>query len=86
MADAAAGRAICIGYVVGSVDQLMAQQARREAPRRTICPPSGMTADEAMKAVVRYSRFGSTATGVGASAFVKFAMEDSFPCQPPTPR
>ncbi len=85
-ADAEAARAICIGYVVGSVDQLMAQQARRDASRRTICPPSNMTADAAMKAVVKYSRFGSTATGVGASAFVKFAMEDSFPCQSPGAR
>lgn len=85
-ADAEAGRALCMGYVVGSVDQLMAQQARRDEPRRSICPPRNMTAEDAMKAVVKYSRFGATATGVGASAFIRFAMEDSFPCRRGAPR
>jgi hypothetical protein len=81
--DADTGRAICAGYVVGSVDQLMAQQARREADRRTICPPKSMTVDDTVKAVTRYWRFATTANGIGASGFVRFAMEDSYPCNVP---
>lgn len=80
--DAESGRAICMGYIVGSLDQLMAQQSRRDEGRRTICPPKDMTAEDAVRAVIKYSRFGATATGIAASSFVRFAMEDSFPCQP----
>jgi len=79
--DAKAGQAICMGYVVGAVDQLMAQQSRREGPRRTICPPKSMTANDAVAAVVKYSRFAATAKGIGASSFIRFAMEDTYPCQ-----
>ncbi|HEY2358718.1 MAG TPA: Rap1a/Tai family immunity protein [Phenylobacterium sp.] len=81
--DAGPGRAICVGYVVGAVDQLMAQQSQLEEARRTICPPSGMTVEDAVSAVVKYGRFGSTATNIGASGFVRFAMEETFPCASP---
>ena len=40
--DTKAGQSICIVYVAGAVDELMAQQARRGAPRRSICPPKAM--------------------------------------------
>lgn len=79
--DAMAGQSICMGYVIGAVDQLMAQQARREGVRRTICPPKTMTVNEAVAAVVKYSRFATTAQGIGASSFIRFAMEDTYPCQ-----
>jgi hypothetical protein len=78
--DAKSGQAICMGYVVGAVDQLMVQQARRDEIRRTICPPKTLSATDAMKAVVKYSRFASTAHGIGAASFVRFAMEDTYPC------
>ena len=32
--DAKSGQAICLGYVIGVVDQLMVQQSRRDGPRR----------------------------------------------------
>jgi hypothetical protein len=79
-ADTKSGQAICIGYVVGAVDQLMAQQARRDEVRRTICPPKSLTANDTVKAVIKYSRFASTAHGIGAASFVRFAMEDTYPC------
>jgi hypothetical protein len=74
-------RSLCLGYVVGSVDQLMASQARRG--RATVCPPKDLTAEDAMKAVVRRSRYASTATGLGAAGFVRFALEDAYPCPLP---
>jgi hypothetical protein len=79
--DAASGRAICMGYVAGAADQLMAQQARREEYRRTICPPKTLTVTDAVAAVVKYSRFATTAHGVGAASFVQFALQDTYPCQ-----
>ena len=79
--DAKSGQSLCMGYVVGAMDKLMAQQARRETPRRRICPPKAMTANDAVMAVVKYSRFAVTAKGIGASSFIRFAMEDTYPCQ-----
>jgi hypothetical protein len=79
--DAKSGQSICAGYVVGVVDELMAQQSRRDGPRRTICPPKSMTASDAVAAVVKYSRFAATARGVGAASYIRFAMEDTYPCQ-----
>jgi len=78
--DAEAGQAICTGYVIGAVDELMAQQARRDGSRRTICPPKSMTVNDVVAAVVKYSRFAATAQGIGAASFVRFAMEDAYPC------
>jgi hypothetical protein len=78
--DAKSGQSICIGYVVGAVDQLLVQQARRDDVRRTICPPKTLTPTDAVNAVVKYSRFAGTARGIGAAGFVRFAMEETFPC------
>lgn len=80
-ADAKSGQSLCMGYVVGAIDQLMAQQLSGDTPRRTICPPMAMTANDAVKAVVRSSRFAPTARGIGASSFIRFALEDTYPCQ-----
>ncbi len=43
--------ALCLGYLVGAMDQLLARQARRPAARYTICLPKGVTA-EAMRDVI----------------------------------
>jgi hypothetical protein len=79
--DAQSARSLCLGYVVGAVDQLLASQARRG--RATVCPPADLTVNDALNAVMRRSRYASTAAGVTAAGFVRFAMEDSYPC--PTP-
>lgn len=79
--DSQSARSLCLGYVVGSVDQLMALQARRG--RATVCLPKDLTAESAMKAVVRHSRYASTATGVGAAGFVRLALEQAYPCPVP---
>jgi hypothetical protein len=81
---ASAARAVCLGYVVGSVDQLMAQQARRDPAQRTICPPKTLTADQAVQAVVRHPTFAAKGVGIGASAYVRFSMEQAYPCTHPT--
>ena len=76
--DAASARSLCLGYIVGAVDQLFAQQAR--SGQATICPPGDLTADDAMAAVVRHARFASTADGLSAADFVRLAMEIGYPC------
>ena len=79
--DASSGRSLCLGYVVGSVDQLLARQSRRG--RATICTPPGFKAEDALGSVVSHARYASTADGMGAAEFVRFALEDSYPCPSP---
>ena len=83
--SASAARAVCLGYVMGSVDQLMALQSRREEARRTICPPNTLTTDQAVQAVIRHPTFAAAGAGIGASAFVRYSMEQAYPC-PVAPR
>ena len=66
--NANSARLLCLGYVVGAVDQLLAAQARRG--RSTLCPPQDLTATGAMQEVVRHSskREGLTClTSIGPS-------------------
>jgi hypothetical protein len=79
--DASSGRSLCLGYIVGSVDQLLAQQARRG--RATICPPAGFKADDALAAVLGHARYATAADAMPAPGFVRFALEDAYPCPVP---
>ena len=79
-ADAPSARSLCLGYVIGSLDQLMALQA--DGGRPTVCPPGDLTADDTMKVVLRYARFASTATSLGAAGSIRVALENAYPCAP----
>ena len=79
--DASSGRSLCLGYIVGSVDQLLAQQARRG--RATICPPAGFKADDALSAVLGHARYATAADAMPAAGFVRLALEDAYPCPIP---
>jgi hypothetical protein len=75
-----AARAICLGYVVGAFDQLMAIQSTLDAAERTICPPKVLTVYMVLQAIDRHAAYAVSAKGIGAAAFVKFALEDAYPC------
>ena len=76
--DAAAARALCLGYVTGAVDQILARTSSRRLP--TVCLPADLTPKAALDAVLRYDRFAASAKGVGAADFVRFALERAYPC------
>ena len=80
--EAANQRALCLGYVTGSLDQLLARSSGRRPP--TVCPPADLTPKAALDAVLRYVRYATTAKGVGAADFVRFSLERAYPC--PTDR
>jgi len=75
---AATAQALCLGYVTGAVDQILARPAGHRSP--TVCPPPDFTPRAALDAVMRYARFASTAKGIGAADFVRFALERAYPC------
>jgi hypothetical protein len=75
-----AARATCLGYVVGAFDQLMAMQSTLDAAERTICPPKVLTVYMVLQAIDRHAVYAVAAKGVGAAGFVRFALEDAYPC------
>lgn len=75
---AESARAVCLGYVTGAVDQMLARPPGRRPS--SICPPSDLTPKAALEAVMRQARFATTAKGVGAADFVRYALERAYPC------
>ena len=83
-AEAPDGKAICMGYVAGVLDQVISYQARLPRARRTICLPADMTVNRAVDAVQASADWAKTSEGVGASGFVKYALERAYPCEAQT--
>ncbi|WP_340647611.1 Rap1a/Tai family immunity protein [Phenylobacterium sp.] len=72
--------ALCLGYLVGAVDQLLARQARRSAARHTICLPKGMTAETMRGAIMaRLARDPRNRPHAAADA-VRHAVEAEYAC------
>jgi hypothetical protein len=76
--DAASARSLCLGYVTGAVDEILARSGRRG--RAAVCPPADLTPKAALAVVMRHRRYTSTANGVGATDFVRFALERAYTC------
>jgi hypothetical protein len=76
------GRMVCLSYVTGAADQLLAEQALKGPSERTICIPRTANAETVMRAVAAYAPWSATAKGVSAANFVKFALQQAYPCDP----
>ena len=76
--DAQAARILCIGYIVGVVDRLLMDQSQLDAP--TVCLPKGTTADQLLDAVMVHRRWTISEIPIGASDFIRSAVEQSYPC------
>ena len=75
-------QSVCLGYIAGAIDQLMMSQGLRDSDSRTICPPSGVTLNTAVQAVLTRTGWAAAAgKGLSAAGFVKYALEDAFPCR-----
>jgi hypothetical protein len=79
-AKAQEGLPICLGYITGAADQILAEQAMWAPDERTICLPANVTAKAVMANVNAYAGWSATAKGVSAASFVKFALEQAYPC------
>jgi hypothetical protein len=73
------GRSICLGYITGSVDQLLGEQAEHSLQSRTICVPAAVTAQQVTYSVVLYAEW-TKVPGASAAGVVKFALEEAYPC------
>jgi hypothetical protein len=74
------GMSVCLSYVTGAADQLLAEQAMGAPADRSICLPREVTAKAVLAAVNAYAGWSASAKGVSAANFVKFAMEQAYPC------
>ena len=80
--SAGARQATCLGYIAGSIDQLLMQQAVSDTGARSFCLPPGAALDTAARAVLlRISWASVVGRGVSAAGFVKAALEEAFPCR-----
>ena len=72
--------ALCLGYLVGAVDQLLASQARRPAARRNICPPANLSAEAVQTALLlRLGRDRANRPQAAADA-IRQAVEAEYAC------
>jgi hypothetical protein len=80
--DAEVSRLLCLGYIVGSVDQLLARQARRPFQRQSLCLPKDLPVEQLVETIerrlIRYPKVQSAA----ASAVIRDALEARYPCRP----
>jgi hypothetical protein len=74
------GLPVCLSYITGAADQLLAEQAMWAPDERTICLPKDVTAKGVMASVNAYAGWSASAKGVSAANFVKFALEQAYPC------
>jgi len=74
------GKLVCLSYVTGAVDQLLAEQSLRTPDDRTICVPSDVTAAGVMRAVTAYAGWSKSGVGISGASFVRYALERAYPC------
>ena len=73
-------RMVCLSYITGAVDQILAQQALDDPAFRAICLPRDITAEAVMQEVNVHAGWAKTAKGVSGANFVRYAMERAYPC------
>lgn len=69
--------AICLGYVVGAVDQLFMDVDG--GPRRP-CLPDHITAEEIVALVRANASIAAGSEGSGAADFLRDMLQEAFPC------
>lgn len=80
-ADSEAGMGdICVGYLAGSVDQLLSRQSDLPANRRTICLPPNATIGEIQRAVVIMLEKVEDQPTLSAAEVVARTMVSAYPC------
>lgn len=80
------GADLCLGYVAGVADGLLAREAQRRPARRKLCIPAGVAVDDLRDAVLAYLPTANAADDVGAAPMVRAALEATFPCGAPKGR
>jgi hypothetical protein len=79
--DAEAGMAdVCMGYIAGAVDQLLARQGQLAPNKRTICLPPTTTIGEVQRAVAASLEMFEGEPNAAAAVIVERSVTAAFPC------
>jgi hypothetical protein len=71
---------VCLGYIAGSVDQLLAAQAQLPSNKRTICVAPSTTIGQIQRAVIADLDMFIDQPNVAAAVLVERSMTAAFPC------
>lgn len=69
---------ICLGYVAGSVDQILAREAEGEPA--LLCPPPDLTVEQVRSTFLAYLRVHPKERVSAAALVVERAVLDAYPC------
>lgn len=72
--------ALCLGYVVGSADQILADEAEMPPQLKSFCPPRTVIAEDLRGAAVDFLDRHPEAQGAAAATVVAAALAARYPC------
>lgn len=78
--DANPAPVLCLGYLAGATDQLVARDARRPPLRRRICLPHDATIEDLRSLVLKFQTRISPLEDVAAADVIRAALEARYPC------
>jgi hypothetical protein len=72
---------ICVGYIAGSIDQIIARQSTLPQSKRRVCIPAAVTIGDVKEVLVAHLRDMPDEDGEAAAAFtVERIAAAQFPC------
>lgn len=74
-------RSICLGYIAGAADQLLAAQAARSQSGQSICIPPDATTLDVVAVVRAHATWSRNSKGVSGAGFVEAALQSGYPCR-----
>ncbi|WP_309643504.1 Rap1a/Tai family immunity protein [Phenylobacterium sp.] len=77
--------AVCLGYVIGSADQILAVEADKPPQFRSFCPPQALIAEELRDTTLEFLERYPLARGAAAATVVAAALAERHPCDAPRP-
>jgi hypothetical protein len=84
--DSDHGASLCLGYLAGVTDQLLARESKRWGSRRKFCLPAGVTMEDLRDVVLSFQSETVAADDVAAAPVIRLAFEAAFPCGMPGAR
>lgn len=73
---------LCSGYILGSVDQVLAEQDIWGRRRSVLCLPAGISVDQLKAAVQDHFRRKPEHATLAAATVIAAALKSTYPCSP----
>jgi len=73
---------LCAGYILGSVDQVLAEQDVWGRRRAVLCLPADVTVDQLKAVVMAHAAARPDQKDSAAAALIASALKSAYPCLP----